>query len=188
MTLKRFKKLKMFEFREWPKIPRGQNEEITITEKIDGTNACVVIGDDGKFLGCQSRNKIITPNSDNMGFATWAEKNKIELEKLGPGYHYGEWAGPGIQQNKHKLETKKFFLFNSQRWSNNTDRPSCCDVVPVLFEGEYKYDVPQLIMGLLMNEAKKMNYEPEGIVIWFHKTRRYEKHTFKNQNGKWQEI
>lgn len=174
-----------FEFKEWPKIPRGQNETITITEKIDGTNACVVISDDGEFLGCQSRNRIINPDSDNQGFAKWAYDNAEELVKLGPGYHYGEWAGPGIQSNPHKLDRKKFFLFNTARWTNNPERPSCCDVVPILHEGEYRHDVPDLVLGLLKNEAERLNYEPEGIVVWFHKTRRYEKYTFKNQSGKW---
>ena len=34
----------MIEFQEWPKIPR-LNRDITITEKIDGTNAAVGIAE-----------------------------------------------------------------------------------------------------------------------------------------------
>jgi len=30
-------------FKAWPKIPRLENEIFHITEKIDGTNACIVI-------------------------------------------------------------------------------------------------------------------------------------------------
>lgn len=67
------------EFKEWPKIPRGQNEIVSITEKINGTNACIIINDSGQK---------------------------------------GGWT-------------------------------------------------------------------PEGVVVWFHHGRRYEKHTFKTPEGKW---
>jgi len=94
-----------FEFKPWPKIPRPKGMNITITEKMDGTNACVVI-QDGNFVGAQSRNRIITPEDDNMGFANWAYENQSDLEGLGDGYHYGEWCGPGIQKNPHNLGKK----------------------------------------------------------------------------------
>lgn len=31
----------------------------------------------------------------------------------------------------------------------------------------------------------KTPYIPEGVVVWYHKTRRYEKYTFANPEGKW---
>jgi hypothetical protein len=40
-------------------------------------------------------------------------------------------------------------------------------------------------MDKLWASAKENGYHPEGIVIWYHKTRRYEKVTFENANGKW---
>ena len=43
----------MVEFKEWPKIPRGLGEQMTITEKIDGTNACIIVEEinaNGKWL------------------------------------------------------------------------------------------------------------------------------------------
>ena len=30
-------------FIAWPKIPRYENDTVVITEKIDGTNACIAI-------------------------------------------------------------------------------------------------------------------------------------------------
>ena len=48
----------MSEFKEFQKIPRLYREVI-VTEKIDGTNACVVVGEDGS-VGAQSRSRIIT--------------------------------------------------------------------------------------------------------------------------------
>ncbi len=183
------------EFREFPKIPRGQNETITITEKIDGTNACVIV-QDGVVVGAQSRNRIITPEADNFGFANWVYSNTDKLVALGDGYHYGEWAGPGIQSNPHQLDKKRFFLFNTARWNeSNPGRPDCCDVVPILYEGtseiipgefEGFHDPIQETFDKLLVDAKTLGYTPEGIVVWYHKTRRYEKYTFKNQNGKWQ--
>ena len=193
----------MVEFKEWPKIPRGgPNEIITITEKIDGTNACVIVedglyGDDDKtcyVTGVQSRTRLITPNDDNYGFATWVEKNKDELVKLGPGYHYGEWAGEGIQKNHHNIKGKKFFLFNSERWRDGRqERPACCECVPVLYEGPLVFDnaegqpvnALERTMWQLWGNSRDQGYHPEGVVVWYHKGRRYEKHTYENAEGKW---
>ena len=171
------------EFKEWPKIPRGKGEGIVITEKLDGTNACVII-EDGYVVGCQSRKRMITPEDDNYGFAKWVQENACDLTSLGDGYHYGEWAGLGIQKNPHNIHEKQFFLFNSGRWSNNEDRPSCCQCVPVLFTGQ---NTPENIDNTLDDlwDSAEGEYIPEGIVVYFTRTRRYEKYTFKNQQGKW---
>lgn len=80
-------------FRAWPKTPR-LFRDMVITEKIDGTNAAVIVAD-GK-LYAQSRKRIITPDDDNFGFASWVAEHP-ELVELGEGYHYGEWWGKGIQ-------------------------------------------------------------------------------------------
>lgn len=200
----------MVEFKEWPKIPRGgKGETVTITEKIDGTNACVIVEETYRgpvVVGVQSRNQLLADadndemeleiTSDNYGFAAWVKANQEELAKLGPGYHYGEWAGPGIQKNPHNLEKKTFFLFNSERWRDGRqERPAGVECVPVLYEGAVIADIPEehrisanmidVTMDRLWNSAKEKGYHPEGIVIWYHKTRRYEKVTFENANGKW---
>lgn len=60
-----------------------------MSEKIDGTNAQIVISDDGTELWTASRNRYITPEDDNYGFAKWVAANRDELIKLGPGRHYG---------------------------------------------------------------------------------------------------
>lgn len=70
-------------FVEFRKIPR-LNREIVVTEKIDGTNAQILVSDDGKELIAGSRNRWITTENDNHGFAKWVESNKEELiTKLG---------------------------------------------------------------------------------------------------------
>lgn len=123
----------MIEFKEFPKIAR-LNREVIVTEKIDGTNAAVVISDDGLTIAAQSRSKLITPTDDNFGFAKWVQENTAELLKLGPGHHFGEWWGAGIQR-RYGLAEKRFSLFNTYRWTDDTTRPACCHVVPVVTRG-----------------------------------------------------
>lgn len=192
----------MVEFKEWPKIPRGLGETMTITEKIDGTNACVIVETNelgyDVVVGAQSRTQLLCSKesndldapwvniTDNFGFADWVRRNENLLETLGPGYHYGEWAGPGIQKNHHNLERKTFFLFNSDRWRDGrAPRPLGVECVPVLFEGEATRENITKVMDDLWKNAKEKGYHPEGVVIWYHRTRRYEKVTFENAAGKW---
>jgi hypothetical protein len=173
----------MVEFKKFPKIYRDNPFNVTITEKIDGTNACVVIEND-KLVGIQSRNKFITPDEDNYGFASWACDNEDQLIGLGDGYHYGEWAGEGIQRNPHRLEGKHFFLFNTYRWTADDVRPECCAVVPILYRGLLTtYIVPQLLVELQENAEE--DETPEGVVVYYHSFDKYTKHTIKNPDGKW---
>ena len=105
-------------FQAWPKTPRLYRD-IVVTEKIDGTNACVVVSDDGSVVFAQSRKKVILPSQDNFGFARWVFENRAMLaDKLGPGRHYGEWYGSGIQTGYGLKNGEKYFmLFNANRWT-----------------------------------------------------------------------
>lgn len=152
------------EFKAWPKITRVENRRKPIfTEKIDGTNACIVISEDGYF-GAQSRSRVITPDDDNFGFAGWCERNKEELLKLGPGYHYGEWWGLGIQRG-YGVEDKRFSLFNIRRWGeHNPNTPKCVSVVPFIRANSIE-EVKQLLIenGSL---AVPGYMRPEGAVMF----------------------
>ncbi len=170
------------EFRPWPKIPRDRGSQITITEKIDGTNACVIVRD-GEVVGFQSRNRLIAPGDDNMGFAAWGHENREDLSQLGDGYHYGEWAGPGIQKNPHMLEKKTFFLFNTFR--DPKTLPPAVKQVPVLYVGPHDPEVVQEVFTGLWFSARAAKYQPEGIIIYHHDTRTYAKRTFLFPDGKW---
>ena len=184
------------EFKEWPKILRGTGDEtITITEKMDGTNGAIIVDkmeDTGQLYvaGVQSRKRIITPgaDTDNFGFAGYVMDNCIDIaEKLGEGYHYGEWAGEGIQKNPHCIVGRKFYLFNSNRWRfGRQERPAGMMCVPVLYEAEWYPEVVEDQMDdLWLRHMHDGFYTPEGIVVWYHKTRRFEKHTFAMSEGKW---
>jgi hypothetical protein len=155
------------EFREFPKIARLSREMI-VTEKIDGTNAQVFVGEDGSVIA-GSRSRWITPEDDNFGFARWVWEHAKELRQLGPGHHFGEWWGAGIQR-RYGLNEKRFSLFNVNRWG--VDRPACCHVVPVLSQpGElFTTGVADLYLDVLRKEgsfAAPGFMRPEGIVI-FH--------------------
>lgn len=176
----------MEEFKQFAKIPR-LTRDVFITEKIDGTNACIYITDDGQFF-TGSRTRWITPDDDNYGFSAWAHEHKDELMALGPGRHFGEWWGKGIQRN-YAQTRKRFSLFNVSRWDDSVGgtarlRPACCDVVPVLYIGIFDEfgvmkGVKEALKGLRENGSRAapgfMN--PEGIVIYHVAANMYFKKT-----------
>jgi hypothetical protein len=152
-------------FQGFPKIARLSRECI-VTEKIDGTNAQIFINEQGDFF-TGSRKRWITPEDDNFGFSKWAYENKKELLKLGPGQHFGEWWGRGIRRG-YGLNEKKFSLFNTSRWE--IERPECCDIVPIIYKGEFLTEEIFLAIEKLKNNGSLASpgfKNPEGIVI-FH--------------------
>lgn len=65
--------------------------------KLHGTNAAVQSYEDGTIV-TQSRTNIITPESDNAGFARWVMSNKDAWIMANGWIIYGEWCGSGIQK------------------------------------------------------------------------------------------
>lgn len=89
--------------------------------KLHGTNASIVLDNEGNYY-CQSRNRVITPDNDNAGFAEWAHQPNVKgfiTEAVSKEYFtstkaekiviYGEWAGQGIQRNVAISEVERFF-------------------------------------------------------------------------------
>lgn len=155
----------MTEFVPFPKIARLSRECI-ITEKIDGTNACVAIDEDGTIRAA-SRTRWITPQSDNFGFALWVEQNAEQLRELGPGRHFGEWWGVGIQRG-YALHERRFSLFNVSKWTES--RPACCHVVPTLWRGIFSTEMARQCveqLSIVGSVAAPGYMKPEGIVV-FH--------------------
>ena len=174
------------EFEKFPKVPR-LNRDCIITEKIDGTNAQVYIEHrsvldtgspyaDGilfeKFGWCifaGSRNRYLTIENDNFGFARWVQDNGGELLKLGPGRHFGEWYGQGILRN-YGLKEKRFALFNVHLWATATVRPKCCHCVPVIYKGAFDTDLINHELKWLRANGSMASpgfMNPEGIMV-FH--------------------
>lgn len=174
-------------FESFPKIARLSRECI-ITEKIDGTNACILITEDGQML-TGSRSRWITPADDNFGFARWCAEHRDELMKLGPGRHYGEWWGSGIQRGYGLPKgEKRLSLFNVSRWclhgvtpvriatadprieKYQDVLPACVGLVPVIYRGLFMTSECEEALAQLRcfgSWAAPGFDNPEGIVC-FH--------------------
>jgi len=184
------------EFEAFPKIGR-LNRDCTITEKIDGTNAQLLFSEEGILL-CGSRTRQIWPEGtegkpkgcDNMGFAGWAYDNMSALFKtLGPGRHYGEWAGAGIQR-RYDMTEKRFFLFNTKRWTlealmTNGAYELGLDVVPLIYEGPFTTNICNNALEALRITGSGINSfpRPEGIMVYHHGLRVMAKATIVGDAG-----
>jgi hypothetical protein len=189
------------EFKEFDKIAR-LNREVVVTEKIDGTNALVWVSDDGAIVRAGSRSRWITPDEDNFGFARWVHEHADELRALGPGYHYGEWWGAGIQR-RYGLAEKRWSLFNVARWSDDSPkllesglvrggqlRPKCCHVVPVLASGIGLSSAEGSAVGDALrllrtcgSQAAPGFMKPEGIVVYHTAARQLFKVTLERDEA-----
>lgn len=170
----------MDDFQPFPKMARLSRDMI-ITEKLDGTNAQIFIDDTGTIIKVGSRTRWLTEHEDNFGFYKWAMENRDELLKLGPGRHFGEWWGKGIQRGYGKLD-RTFSLFNVSRWyvpgseptgllvdpTKFNPAPACCSVVPVLFSGMFNTgNIEDTFARLRITGSKAAPFgNPEGIIIY----------------------
>lgn len=177
----------MTEFIPFPKIPR-LNRNVVITEKIDGTNAAIQIAEDAGqwYAVCQSRNRIITPDDDNYGFARWVFDNLEGLyDTLGVGVHFGEWWGSGIQRRYGLTgDDKRFSLFNAGRWSDTDFRAvPGLGVVPTLCEGPFDTLAVDDALEELRDKGSAAVpgfMDPEGVVVYHTASRELFKATCKD--------
>jgi hypothetical protein len=158
---------KAMDFVGMPKIYR-YSRECVVTEKIDGTSGQIFVPEDmcGAGFKVGSRTRWITPEEDNHGFARWCYEHIDQLiAKLGPGRHFGEWWGEGIQRG-YGLKEKRFSLFNVSRWRGIDVAP--CYVVPVLCVGNFPPPVEDILYGLRAfgSIAAPRFMDPEGIVVY----------------------
>jgi hypothetical protein len=159
------------EFESYPKIPR-LFREVLITEKIDGTNAHIVVPENpDEPILAGSRNRYITPGktTDNYDFAAFVVANQDMLRRLGPGKHYGEWYGCGIAR-KYGMTERKWALFNTNKVLPE-GLPSNIHHVPILYEGKFDTTIVDIMLGKLTHSgsvAVPGFMDPEGIVV-FHK-------------------
>lgn len=169
------------EFTPFPSIARLYRDMV-VTEKLDGTNAQVHITLEGEvFAG--SRNRWLTPDHDNCGFLRWVKEHEEALRALGPGSHFGEWFGQGIQR-RYGLDEKRFALFNVGRWTSPHNEGQTigdtrcyqvpvCHVVPVLMRGTFDTGKVDECLAALANfgsTAAPGFMNPEGIVVFHAKT------------------
>jgi hypothetical protein len=187
------------EFQSFEKISR-LTRGCTVTEKLDGSNGQVAIFDvrdcdsfatgyiakvGGHLIYAGSRNKWVTPEDDNYGFARWVKEHIDELALLGPGRHFGEWWGSGIQR-RYGMKEKVFSLFNVGRWNEQNPPPACCRVVPVIYEGVFS---DTAVEGAISKLKEHGSYaapgfmDPEGVVVYHQASRTLFKKTIKNDEA-----
>lgn len=152
-------------FAKWPKTPRPEHILCTITEKIDGTNSLIYKEACGR-LWAGSRNRWISPEKDNHGFAAWVDLNSEELLDILPdGYNYGEWAGRRINRG-YGMDTRNLYLFNQ-----GIDTSSCAEIfnVPVIQECAFDrlhWGVHSSLNRLHAKGSYLNSFRnPEGIVV-----------------------
>ena len=103
---------------------------------------------------------------------------------LGVGFHYGEWWGQGIQRG-YGLKEKRFSLFNTSRWSDDSVRPACCHVVPVLHTEMFDTETIQNWLFWLSrfgSIASPGFMKPEGVVIYHTAGNLYFKKTIEGDD------
>jgi len=131
------------------KFPETYDKPITFrgTVKLHGTNAGVRIAPDGAIT-VQSRNREITVEDDNCGFASFVQSRRTTFQAIAETIRdycdgeadaeeitiFGEWIGLGIQKGValNKLERRQFVIFAVT--VPNWERYAYCGNAP--FEGD----------------------------------------------------
>lgn len=203
------------EFKPWPSIPRMSKERVVVTEKIDGSNSAIrirpfdidadrsqqvdTVSIDGEqyTVWAQSRKRLLQPvkEKDNFGFARWVYDNAPALVRvLGPGDHFGEWWGQGIQRG-YGLSEKRFSLFNAPRWfevlhpTEARSEVANLYIVPVLFMGDfYDLSVSELREDLYTKGSRVVpGFGSEGMVVYLRELNASYKVLLDNDNAhKWE--
>lgn len=152
---------------EWPpfvpfqKVPRLRRR-IVVTEKIDGTNAAVWVDGYGDVWAA-SRNRWLSTESDNFGFAAWVADHESEFADLGPTVIRGEWYGNAIQRG-YGMSDRRFAVF-----SQDIEIPACCERVPVLYDGVFSDRGVNFALNTLREHgsiAAPGFMNPEGVVVY----------------------
>lgn len=109
----------------YPELLNGNSKvEYKSKIKLHGSNAAIRIFSTGEVV-VQSRTTIITPTSDNVGFAKWVENNQKIWSELRFNFTnkpndsviiFGEFCGKGIQAGAAitKLQNRIFAVFAVQ--------------------------------------------------------------------------
>lgn len=149
-------------------------EHITITEKIDGANASIAVGEDGKLIAFSRRNQL-TPESTLQGFYEFVQSldSSIISCVLGTRYiFFGEWlVKHSIKYPENKM--KQFYVFDVWDteieqylpWEQTKQMAEFCglNLVPLFYDGPFTtWDEVTKFVG-----KTEMGGEPtgEGIVI-----------------------
>ena len=134
---------------------------------------------------------MITTEQDNYGIAAWVQDHADELVRaLGPGRHYGEWWGNGIQRG-YGQPGRTFSLFNTDKWGDldPVHEEWGLSVVPELYRGPFD---TREVMGILAELAGQgsnvaapgWDGDAEGVCVFHHASRTVFKSTLDTDGPK----
>ena len=89
-----------------------------------------------------------------------------------------DWRGYGLTE-------KRFSLFNTSRWADDTVRPTCCSVVPELHAGPFDTHCVETILSWLRLEGSRAApgfMRPEGVVVFHPQSRALFKKTLEKDD------
>lgn len=168
-------------------IPR-LSKTCYITEKIDGTNACVHVSEGGE-IRAGSKNRWLTTEKDNHGFATFVKEREDLFRKvLPPGFHRGEFWGNGIQRGYGLPKgDRRLSLFNQKlkiKLNSSIEWPF--DFVPILYKGMFDTVIVELMLKVLkLGSISVPGYmNPEGVVVYHEAANCMFKKTIEHDEGK----
>lgn len=162
--------------KSFPKIPRLEDIEMRITEKLDGTNAVIYVSDDkldpskDTFqMRFGSRNRWCGDYDDNQEFYSFCMENIEYLKRLPPGYHYGEFIGPKIQGNRYELQEKQLYLFDTRLSEMFTDT-TLINTIPVLLKSTGLHCIQDILDYYQdMNSRLNPKAKAEGVILFIPK-------------------
>lgn len=182
------------EFKSFNEIAR-LSSQVTVTEKVHGTNAQILIesygttesAPSGWIVKAGSRTRWITPEDDNYGFAAWVLDNREALIKaLGPGRHFGEWYGSGINSGYSMTKGEKRFALFKRSFADK-ELPPGVGVVPVLYRGPWTSTCVESCMDILRKGSVIAPgfTKPEGVVVRFERNGAMFKQVFEAEESAW---
>lgn len=177
-------------FKKYTHLERFGSSEVSMIElgechvfpKIDGTNASVWL--ENGSIQCGSRNRLLSIDQDNAGFAAWAtEQGNIAayLENYPDRRLFGEWLVPHSLRTYRESAWRKFYVFDVAVDSGDTEEKTSylpydsykdsleefgIDYIPpicVIRNASYEQFVNQLQNNVFLIEDGKGT--GEGIVI-----------------------
>lgn len=140
---------------------------VYLSYKIDGTNGCVYLSDDGQFLSFGSRRVELSFVDDNRGFVAMMTNDKTTYDNLKcyltrypDRIIYGEWLVPVTIKRYKEDAWKHFYIFDI--FNTTTGRYVNYD--------DYKDDLDMLGLKYVPIIAKLTNPTFDDIKSYFDKT------------------
>lgn len=109
--MRKYKDIERLKDKYAPAFKAG--EHITLTEKVDGANASIVVNEDGTLTACSRRNEL-TPQNNLQGFYEYVQKldaNIVSAALTSRYILFGEWlVKHTIRYPEDKM--KQFYVFD----------------------------------------------------------------------------